>query len=129
MSGKPWPRIGRLGGQLYARAQSTLREADYRAWMIRDWQGSTECQTLALLYLVSSAARSALPLSGSKLISANTSIDASSSYSKDYYYCFKVVSISLFAKCEAYMAMLHLNSRPELSGKLLCSSGHLDRSR
>ena len=61
-------------------------EADYRAWMIRDRQGRTECQTLALLYLVSSAARSALPLSGSKLICANTSTDASSSYSKDYYY-------------------------------------------
>ena len=85
-SGKPWPRTGRPGGQLYARAQSTLREADYRAWMIRDRQGRTECQTLALLYLVSSAARSALPLSGSKLICANTSTDASSSYSKDYYY-------------------------------------------
>ena len=85
-SGKPWPRTGRPGGQLHARAQSTLREADYRAWMIRDWQGRTECQTLALLYLVSSAARSALPLSGSKLICANTSTDASSSYSKDYYY-------------------------------------------
>ena len=38
------------------------------------------------LYLVSSAARSVLPLSGSKLICANTSTDASSSYSKDYYY-------------------------------------------
>ena len=76
-SGKPWPRTGRPGGQLYARAQSTLREADYRAWMIRDQQGRTECQTLALLYLVSSASRSALPLSGSKLICANTSTDAS----------------------------------------------------
>ena len=86
MSGKPWPRTGRPGGQLYARAQSTLREADYIAWMIRDWQGRTECQTLALLYLVSSAARSALPLSGSKLICANTSTDASSLKSKDYYY-------------------------------------------
>ena len=85
-SGKPWPRTGWPGGQLYARAQSTLREADYRAWMIRDRQGRTECQTLALLYLVSSAARSALPLSGSNLICANTSTDASSSYSKDYYY-------------------------------------------
>ena len=85
-SGKPWPRTGWPGGQLYARAQSTLREADYRAWMIRDQQGRTECQTLALLYLVSSAARSALPLSGSKLICGNTSTDASSSYSKDYYY-------------------------------------------
>ena len=85
-SGKPWPRTGRPGGQLHARAQSTLREADYRAWMIRDRQGRTECQTLALLYLVSSAARSALPLSGSKLICANTSTDASSLYSKDYYY-------------------------------------------
>ena len=85
-SGKPWPRTGRPGGQLHARAQSTLREADYRAWMIRDRQGRTECQTLALLYLVSSAARSALLLSGSKLICANTSTDASSSYSKDYYY-------------------------------------------
>ena len=85
-SGKPWPTTGRPGGQLYARAQSTLREADYRAWMIRDQQGWTECQTLALLYLVSSAARSALPLSGSKLICANTSTDASSSYSKDYCY-------------------------------------------
>ena len=74
--------------QLYARAQSTLREADYRAWMIRDRQGRTECQTLALLYLVSSAARSALPLSGSKLICVNTSTDASSSYSKDYYYTY-----------------------------------------
>ena len=61
--GKPWPRTGRPGGQLHARAQSTLREADYRAWMIRDRQGRTECQTLALLYLVSSAARYALPLS------------------------------------------------------------------
>ena len=91
-SGKPWPRTGWPRGQLYARAQSTLREADYRAWMIRDRQGRTECQTLALLYLVSSAARSALPLSGSKLICANTSTDASSSYSKDYYYfaCTKV---------------------------------------
>ena len=77
-SGKPWPKTGRPGGQLYARAQSTLRKADYRAWMIRDRQGRTECQTLALLYLVSSAARSALPLSGSKLICANTSTDASS---------------------------------------------------
>ena len=85
-SGKPWPRTGRPGGQLHARAQSTLREADYRAWMIRDRQGRTECQTLALLYLVSSAARSALLLLGSKLICANTSTDASSSYSKDYYY-------------------------------------------
>ena len=54
--------------------------------MIRDRQGRTECQTLALLYLVGSAARSALPLSGSKLICANTSTDASSSKSKDYYY-------------------------------------------
>ena len=80
--GKPWPRTGRPGGQLYARAQSTLREADYRAWMIRDRQGRTECQTLALLYLVSSAARSALPLSGSKLICANTSTDESSSKSR-----------------------------------------------
>ena len=86
MSGKPWPRTGRPGGQLHARAQSTLREADYRAWMIRDQQGRTECQTLALLYLVSSAARSALLLLGSKLICANTSTDSSSSYSKDYYY-------------------------------------------
>ena len=85
-SGKPWPRTGRPGRQLHARAQSTLREADYRAWMIRDRQGRTECQTLALLYPVSSAARSALLLSGSKLICANTSTDASSSYSKDYYY-------------------------------------------
>ena len=85
-SGKPWPRPGWPGGQLYARAQSTLWEADYRAWMIRDRQGRTECQTLALLYLVGSAARSALPLSGSKLICANTSTDASSSKSKDYYY-------------------------------------------
>ena len=50
------------------------------------WQGRTECQILALLYPVSSAARSALPLSGSKLICANTSTDASSSKSKDYYY-------------------------------------------
>ena len=79
-------RTGRLGGQLYARAQSNLRGADYRAWMIRDRQGRTEYQTLALLYLVSSAARSALSLSGSKLICANTSTDASSSKSKDYYY-------------------------------------------
>ena len=62
------------------------READYRAWMIRDRQGRTECQTLALLYLVSSATRSALLLSGSKLICANTSTDTSSSYLKDYYY-------------------------------------------
>ena len=85
-SGKPWPRTGWPGGQLYARARSTLREADCRAWMIWDRQGRTECQTLALLYLVSSAARSALPLSGSKLICANTSTDTSSSYSKDYYY-------------------------------------------
>ena len=85
-SGKPWPRTGRPGGQLYVRAQSTLREADYRAWMKRDRQGRTECQTLALLYPVSSAARSALPLLGSKLICANTSTDASSSKSKDYYY-------------------------------------------
>ena len=58
--------------------------------MIRDRQGRTECQTLALLYLVSSAARSALPLSGSKLICANTSTDASSSKSKDYYYYYYV---------------------------------------
>ena len=43
-------------------------------------------KTLALLYLVSSVARSALPLSGFKLICANTSTDASSSKSKDYYY-------------------------------------------
>ena len=85
-SGKHWPRTGRPGGQLHARAQSTLREANYRAWIIRDRQRRTECQTLALLYLVSSAARSALPLSRSKLICANTSTDASSSYSKDYYY-------------------------------------------
>ena len=85
-SSKPWPRTSRPGGQLYARAQSTLRETDYRAWMIRDRQGRTECQTLALLYLVGSAARSALPLSGSKLICANTSTDGSSSKSKDYYY-------------------------------------------
>ena len=87
-SGKPWPKTGRPGGQLYVRAQSTLRKANYRAWMIRDRQGRTECQTLALLDLVSSAARSALPLSGSKLICANTSTDASSSKSKDYYYCY-----------------------------------------
>ena len=58
--------------------------------MIRDRQGRTECQTLALLYLVSSAARSALLLSGSKLICANTSTDASSSYSKDYYYYYYI---------------------------------------
>ena len=95
-SGKPWPRTGRPGGQLHARAQSTLREADYRAWMIRGRQGRTECQTLALLYLVSSAARSALPLSGSKLICANTSTDASSSYSKDYYYYYSSFVILLF---------------------------------
>ena len=87
-SGKPWPRTGRPGVQLYARAQSTLREADYRAWMIRDRPGRTEWQTQALLYLVSSTARSALPLSGSKLICANTSTDASSSKSKDYYYLY-----------------------------------------
>ena len=93
-SGKPWPRTGRPGGQLHARAQSTLREADYRAWMIRDRQGRTECQTLALLYLVSSAARSALLLSGSKLICANTSTDASSSYSKDYYYYYSQSTIN-----------------------------------
>ena len=41
-SGKPWPRTGRPGGQLHARAQSTLREADYRAWMIRDCIGKEE---------------------------------------------------------------------------------------
>ena len=40
----------------------------------------------AVGYLVSSAARSVLPLSGSKLICANKSTDASSSKSKDYYY-------------------------------------------
>ena len=85
-SGKPWPRTGRPGGQLYVRAQSTLKETDHRAWMIRDRPGRTECQTQALLYLVSSAARSALPLSNSKLICVNTSTDASSSKSKDYYY-------------------------------------------
>ena len=90
MSGKPWPRTGRPGGQLYTRAQSTLREADYRAWMIRDRPGRTECQTLALLHLVSSAARSALPLSGSKFICANTSTDTLSSKSKDYYYYYKL---------------------------------------
>ena len=38
------------------------------------------------VHKVSSAARSALPLSGSKLICANTSTDASSSKSKVYYY-------------------------------------------
>ena len=92
-SGKPWPRTGRPGGQLYARAQSTLREADHRAWMIRDRPGRTECQTLALLYLVSSATRSALPLSGSKLICANTSTDVSSSKSKDYYYTILLLRI------------------------------------
>ena len=85
-SGRPWPRTGRPGGQLFARAQTTLRKAVYRAWMKRDRQGRTECQTLALLYLACSAARSALPLSGSKPICANTNTDASSSKSKDYYY-------------------------------------------
>ena len=85
-SGKPWPRTGRPGGQLFARAQTTLRKAVFRAWMKRDQQGRTECQTLALLYLACSAARSALPLSGSKPICANTNTDASSSKSKDYYY-------------------------------------------
>ena len=85
-SGKPWPRTGRPGGQLFARAQTTLRKAVYRAWMKRDQQGRTECQTLVLLYLACSAARSALPLSGSKPICANTNTDASSSKSKDYYY-------------------------------------------
>ena len=88
MSGKPWPRTGQPGGQLFARAQTTLREADFRAWMKRNRQGRTECQTLALLYLVCSAARSALPLSGSKPICANTNTDASSSKSKDYYYVY-----------------------------------------
>ena len=85
-SGRPWPRTGRPGGQLFARAQTTLRKAVYRAWMKRDQQGRTECQTLALLYLACSAARSALPLSCSKPICANTNTDASSSKSKDYYY-------------------------------------------
>ena len=80
------PRPAGLEGSQYAMAQSTLRKADDRAWMIRDRQGRTECQTLALLYLVSSAARSALPISGTKLICANTSTDSSSSKSKDYYY-------------------------------------------
>ena len=96
-SGKPWPRTGRPGGQLFARAQTTLRKAVYRAWMKRDQQGRTECQTLALLYLACSAARSALPLSGSKPICANTNTDASSSKSKDYYYYYtNIVSHEVF---------------------------------
>ena len=75
-----WRAATRKGTKHFERSRTT------RAWMIRDRQGRTECQTLALLYPVSSAARSALLLSGSKLICANTSTDASSSYSKDYYY-------------------------------------------
>ena len=50
-------------------------------------------QTLALLFLVGSAARSALPLSGSKPICAKISTDVSSSKSKDYYYYYYYYSL------------------------------------
>ena len=121
-SGKPWPKTGQPGGQQYARAQSTLRKADYRAWMIRDRQGRTECQTLALLYLVSSAARSALPLSGSKLICTNTSTDASSSKSKDYYYYSWVLyhlcdSTSIFGR--PYSMLLYCGIDRVILGKVI----------
>ena len=78
--------------------------------MIRDRQGRTECQTLALPYLVSSAARSALPLSGSKLICANTSTDASSSKSKDYYYYYPLLIIPQLLQLLPPYMQAHLQS-------------------
>ena len=70
-----------LGWQLYARASIHFKRlAEYRAWMTRDRQGRTECQTLrhrcafsALRQKICSCA-----LLGSKLMWSNTSTGTSS---------------------------------------------------